>query len=64
MAVSLRQLLGKQRKCMDGGHRLPWTRMTHLGPYRSAVIASHPMRRALCLAAHFVSNTGANKSHF
>jgi hypothetical protein len=29
--VSLRQLLGEQRKCMDERPRLPSTRMTHLG---------------------------------
>ena len=29
MAVSLRHLLGEQRKCMDGGPRLPSRLMTH-----------------------------------
>jgi hypothetical protein len=28
-AANLRQLLGEQRKCMDGRPRLPSTRMTH-----------------------------------
>jgi hypothetical protein len=31
-AASLRQLLGEQRKCIDGRPRLPSTLMTHCGP--------------------------------
>jgi hypothetical protein len=31
-ASNLRQLLGEQRKCMDGRPRLPSTRMTQSGP--------------------------------
>jgi hypothetical protein len=38
---NLRQLLGKQRKCMDGRPRPPSTRMTRLGTRPLGICAAH-----------------------